>query len=73
MPESGKSSFKKSSIVSHLQTGPKLYLDGTTLWTPKPLAVEDGKDLDIDFKLKGIAAPTESLRRIKEEDKEESK
>ena len=73
MPESGKSSFKKSSIVSHLQTGPKLYLDGTTLWTPKPLAVEDGKALDIDFKLKGIAAPTESLRRIKEEDKEESK
>lgn len=73
MPESSKSTFKKSTFVCQLQTGPKLNLDGTTLWTPKPMANEAGKDVKINFTLKGITAPSESLKGDKKHPVEESK
>lgn len=57
-----------------LQTGPKPSLDGVSQWAPTKFINKRGEEgkfaslipiEEIEFLLKGVAAPTETLRKLK--------
>ena len=68
MPEESKTGYNKASFMSRLITGPKTSIDGVNQWSPRPLQVTERKTELIEFKITGIMAPTETLRRIKNEE-----
>jgi hypothetical protein len=70
MPEAEKTEFKRSSFISDFQTGPHLSLDGAPQWVPINLVNKSGREEPMEFILKGIMAPTETLRKLKS-DKDE--
>lgn len=71
IPEAGKAEFKRTSFMSEFECGPKPSLDDVTQWTPTTIVVPGGRDEEpIAFHLKGIMAPTETLRKLKGEDEE---
>ena len=68
MPEENKKGYNKASFMSRLLTGPKVSIDGVNQWSPKPLQVTESRTEKIEFKITGIMAPTETLRRIANEE-----
>lgn len=67
IPEAGKTEFKRNSFICEFQTGPHPSLDGAPQWVPKKLVTKSGREEPMEFVLKGIMAPTETLRKLKTE------
>ncbi|CAI2360854.1 unnamed protein product [Moneuplotes crassus] len=67
IPASRKAEFKRSNFITEMQTGPHPSLEGMTQWTPKKMINKRKEEITLSFTLKGIFAPTDTLRKLKNE------